>query len=167
MEFFIMTGVIICAHFVWECLCVLTGSDATIQSYVWQPVLAEMHAKSGVSKLFNFCVSFVLSHGTISRAVDFFSFQQEVLLYVDIVCLQKKPVYMLPFLVLDLIGLVILVPGIFIAGIIATMHNWEIGLIVLVIGSVIVGKYYYSCCHIREWGWTEVSAVNPNSDAHI
>jgi hypothetical protein len=110
---------------------------------------------------------FGFSHGTISRAVDFFNFQQEVLLCVDIVYLQKKPVYMLPFLILDLIGLVLLVPLILIAGIIATVNNWVVGLITLVIGFALVGKYYCSCYHIRERGWTEVSARNLNSDAHI
>jgi hypothetical protein len=73
----------------------------------------------------------------------FFSFQQEVLLCVDIVYLQKKPVYMLPYLVLDLIVLAISVPVIFIAGIIGTVNNWVFGLIALVIGSALICKYYY------------------------
>lgn len=54
---------------------------------------------------------------------------------------------MLPFLVLQLIALVVLMPIVFIGGIMAAVNNWELGLITLVIGSAFVGKYYYSSCH--------------------
>jgi hypothetical protein len=59
---------------------------------------------------------------------------------------------MLPFLVLELIGLVILVAVVFIYGIIATVNSWAMGLITLVIGSTVVGKCYYSHCPGREGG---------------
>jgi hypothetical protein len=110
-----------------------------------------MHAKSGASKLFDFCHLFVFSCETISRAVDFINFQQETSLCVDIVYLQKKPVYMLPFLVLDLIGVVMLVALVFIGGTIVTVNNWEVGLIVYVIGFAVVGKYYYSYSYYHIW----------------
>lgn len=50
----------------------------------------------------------------------------------------KKPVYMLPFLVLQLIGLVVVTPIVFIAGIMAAVNSLELGLIALVIGFAFV-----------------------------
>jgi hypothetical protein len=87
---------------------------------------------------------------------------------------------------MDLIGLVIFVAVIFILGVIATVNNWAAGLLILVIGFGVAGKYYYhhhhhsassssssssssyysySYCPGR--GSTEVSAMNLNSVAHI
>jgi hypothetical protein len=61
---------------------------------------------------------------------------------VDIVCLQKKSVYMLPFLVLGLIGIVVLMAFVVIGGIVLTVINWRIGLIILIVGFAALGKCY-------------------------
>jgi hypothetical protein len=56
----------------------------------------------------------------------------------DIVCLQKKSVYMLPFLVFHLIVIVVVMAVVFIGGFFVTMSSWELHLIPLIVVAVCV-----------------------------
>lgn len=111
-------------------------------------VLAWFSAIAGVSKIVT-CITY-LSHPAIHPQTTYETKEFLIAMLstaagstvVNVLLLygihKKKPVYMLPFLVLNLIVLVISVPIIFIAGIIAMVSNWIFGLIALVIGSALM-----------------------------
>jgi hypothetical protein len=68
---------------------------------------------------------------------------------VGIVFLQKKPVYMLPFLVSHLIFVVVVMAVVFIRGFFVTMSSWELHLIPLFIVALCVCKYYFENCAVN------------------
>jgi hypothetical protein len=68
----------------------------------------------------------------------------------DIVCLQKKPVYLVPFLVSQLICIVVEWAVVFIGGFIATVISRELHLmIIMFVVAVIVCKYHFENCVIN------------------
>jgi hypothetical protein len=56
---------------------------------------------------------------------------------------------MLPFLVSDLICIMVVTVCVIISGIFATVSYWERGLVALIVGSVCMCKYYFKNCVIN------------------